>query len=128
MSIDVIGAFDLISRNAMLRGFLTMEDGDKVLSFMRCFYGSPSTYLREDEMGVSQNIAQGEGGTQGDPEMPMLFALGQHRTLVDIYVVCTPERVEDIHIIKAELFAHARISVHHGKIQVWNRGGVVPMT
>ena len=59
----------------------------------------------------------------------MLFALGQHRALVDIYVVSTPERVEDVHaIIKAELCAHARISVHHGKIQVLNRGGVVPMT
>ena len=47
--------------------------------------------------------------------------------LDDIYVVCSPERVTDIYaIIQQELFAHARISVHHGKTQVWNRGGVVP--
>ena len=57
--------------------------------------------------------------------MPMLFALGQHRALVaiqarlwkgerifafvdDILVVCSPERVTDIHaIIQQELFAHA---------------------
>ena len=31
MSIDGIGAFDLISRNAMLEGLLRMEDGDQIL-------------------------------------------------------------------------------------------------
>ena len=63
------------------------------------------------------------------PPDAVLFALGQHRALVDIYVVCTPKRVGDVYaIFKAELFAHVRISVHHVKIQVWNRGGVVPMT
>ena len=33
-------------------------------------------------MGVTKHISQGEGGEQGDPLMPMLFALGQHRSLV----------------------------------------------
>ena len=27
-----------------------MEDGDQILPFVRCFYGSPSTHLWEDEM------------------------------------------------------------------------------
>ena len=76
--------------------------------------------------------------------MPMLFALGQHRALLaiqerllegervfafldDIFVVCMPERVANVYTtIQQELFAHARISVHHGKTQVWNRGGIVP--
>ena len=118
----------------MLQGLLMMEDGDGVLPFVRCFYGSPSTYMWEDEMGVSQDLPQGEGGEQGDPLMPMLFALGQHRVLVAIQErlwegerVYSPERVTDIcAIIQQELFAHARISVHHGKTQVWNRGGVEP--
>ena len=44
-----------------------MEDGDQVLPFVRCFYGSPSTYLWEDELGKPQDIPQGEGGEQGDP-------------------------------------------------------------
>ena len=61
MSID--GAYDLISRNAMLEG----QGGDQILPFVRCFYCSPSTYLWEDEMGVLQHIPQGEGGEQGDP-------------------------------------------------------------
>ena len=73
ISIDGVGAYDLISRNAMLEGLLKMENGDQILPFVRCFYGSPSTYLWEDEMGVTQNIQQGEGGEQGDPLMPMLL-------------------------------------------------------
>ena len=35
----------------MLQGFLTMEDEDRVLFFVRCFCGSPSTCMWEDEMG-----------------------------------------------------------------------------
>ena len=67
----------------MLEG-LQMEGGDQILPFVRCFYGSPSTYLWEDEMGTTQYIPQEEGGEQGDPLMPMLFALGQHRALAAI--------------------------------------------
>ena len=67
ISIDGMGAYDLISRNAMMEGFLRMEDGDQILPFVRMFYGTPSTYLWEDEMGVTQSIPQGEGGEQGDP-------------------------------------------------------------
>ena len=70
VTIDGVGAYDLISRNAMMEGILKMEDGDRILPFVRCFYGSPSTYLWEDEMGVSQEIPQGEGGEQGDPLIP----------------------------------------------------------
>ena len=53
-----------------------MDRGDEIPFFVRYFYGSPSTYLWEDEMGMSHEIAQGEGGEQGDLLMPMLFALG----------------------------------------------------
>ena len=92
ISIDGVGAYDLISRNAMLEGLLKMENGDQILSFVRCFYGSPSTYLWEDEMGVTQHIAQGEGGEQGDPLMPMLFALGQHPALLAIQARASGQR------------------------------------
>ena len=83
-SIDGIGALDLISRNAMLEGLLRMEDGDQILPFVRCFHGSPSPYVWEDEMGVTKHISQGEGGEQGDDLMPMLFAMGQHSSLVAV--------------------------------------------
>ena len=92
VSIDGIGAFDLISRNAMLEGLLQMENGDQVLPFVRNFYGRPSTYLWEDEMGTVHEITQGEGGEQGDALMPMLFSLGQHQALVAIQSRLQDER------------------------------------
>ena len=59
-------------------------------------------------------VWQGEGGEQGDPLMPALYACGQHRALVhvseelldserlfafmdDVYVCCGPDRVAAIH-------------------------------
>ena len=74
----------------------------------------------------------------------MLFALGQHRALEavqsglrdgeklfafldDVYLVCSPGRVADVlKIVEEELVAHANISLHLGKTQVWNRSGVAP--
>ena len=53
MFIDGVGAFDLISRNAMLQALLEIDGGE---------------------------IAQSE--EQGDPLMPLLFNLGQHVALV----------------------------------------------
>ena len=108
------------------------------------FYGSPSTYLWDDDDGVIHEIAQGEGGEQGDALMPLLFSLGLHRALCavsdrllpterllpfldDLYVICSPERVLHVHrVLQEELCVHSRIQVHHGKTQVWNRAGVPP--
>ena len=138
-SIDGIGAFDLVSRGAMLEGLRNVDGGGDALPFVSQFYGSPSTYVWEDEEGVNHEVLQGEGGEQGDPLMPALFALGLHQALVavqagllpserllafldDIFVVCAPERVADIHAsLQVELWRHARISVHQGKTQLWNR-------
>ena len=135
VTVDGVGAFDLISRNATLEGLLSMEGGDQILPFARLFYGTTSTYLWEDEMGNTQEIPQGDGGEQGDPLTPMLFSLGEHpaleairrRLLDDETVVCLPDRVCAVLAIMAEdLARHAHISIHHGKTQVWNRGGIAP--
>ena len=72
----------LVSRNAMLKGLLTMEGGDRVLPFVRLFYEDPSTFMWEDDLGGIHSVLQGEGGEQGDPLMPMLFSLGQHAALM----------------------------------------------
>ena len=66
-SIDGVGAYDLISRNAMVEGLFQMDGEDEIIPFVRMFYGGPSTYSREDEMGTTQYIPQGEGGEQGAP-------------------------------------------------------------
>ena len=73
--------------------------------------------------------------------MPMLYSLGQHGALQevqdslrpdeclfacldDICVVCLPERVSAIYKLLGQALAeNARIQMHLGKTQVWNRGG-----
>ena len=73
-SVDGVGAFDSTSRNAMLAGLTHLEEGDKLLPFVRIFYSIPSTFLWEDDVGTTHHIRQGEGSEQGDPLMPLLFA------------------------------------------------------
>ena len=60
----------------MVSGLIAMENGDRMWPFIREFHGRPSSYLWEDERGVTHDIPQGEGGEQGDPLMPLLFSLG----------------------------------------------------
>ena len=74
--------------------------------------------------------------------MPEMFAVAQHRALKaawerlsshdqllaflrDIHVVGRLRRVVDIHnILRAQLWHHARIQIHQGEPQAWDRGGV----
>ena len=139
VSVDGTGAFDLVS--AMLQGLRQIVP--HVVPFVRQFHGTPSTYWWENGEGVTHHVHQGEGGEQGDPFMPILFALGQHPALVaafrrfhagerlfasldDVYVVTTPERVGAVHaILSEELWPHSRIS-HGGKTHVWNAAGIRP--
>ena len=141
-AIDGIGAFDLVSRGAMLQGLLDVSP--PAVPFVRQFYGTPSRYLWEDAEGLVHDIDQGEGGEQGDPMMPLLFSLGQHPALCavqrqlqrdelifafldDIYVKTSPARVSQMYVIlQQELWRHARIRVHDGKTQVWNSSGNRP--
>ena len=62
MSIDGIGAFDLIARKAMLEGLVGVAGGEQVLPFVKLFYGSPSEYMWEDENGTTQIIPPGRKG------------------------------------------------------------------
>ena len=97
ISIDGVGAYDLISRNAMQEGLLRMEDGDQLVRFLV----EAQARLRENEI---------------------VFAY-----LDDVYAACKPLSVASVHTAdEEELFIHANIHVHHGKTQVWNRGGVMP--
>ena len=79
-----------------------------------------------------------------DPLMPLCFSLRQHAALAaanarlqdgerlfacldDTFVICSTRRVLDVHrVLQEELWAHARIRTHHGKTQLWNRGGSEP--
>ena len=44
-------------------------------------YGQASRYYWIDDEGRTHTVTQAEGGEQGDPLMPALYALGQHRAL-----------------------------------------------
>ena len=71
LSLDGVGAFDLVSHNAMLQGLFGMEGGDRLFPFVRVFYGDPSTFLWEDNLGGVPKSPHLKvvrvGGEQGDP-------------------------------------------------------------
>ena len=114
------------------------------LPFVRAFYGKPSTYIWEDDVGDVHQIVQGEGGEQGDPLMPLLFCIGQHPALAavakelregeklfayqdDLYIICQPDRVGEVHALSQKhLWNYTGISLHSGKTKIWNRSGVEP--
>ena len=116
-------------------------DGEKIIPFVRSFYGQPSTLLWEDDAGEVHSIPQGEGGEQGDPLMPLLFCLGQHPALAavsaalqdgerlfayldDLYIICRPETVGAV--LRHWLWVHSGISLHAGETKVWSRSGLPP--
>lgn len=144
LSIDGIGAFDHVRRSAMLGKLRSLPRASSILPFVRLSYAGPTKYRWTDDSGDDFEIAQAEGGEQGDPLMPLLFALGIHDALAevasqlregedicafldDVYALCSPERVRPIYdLLSAALEAHAGIALHTGKTKVWNRAGVEP--
>ena len=66
LSLDGIGAFNHIYTGEMLARLNEFPGACEMLPFIRLFYGQPSRYLFEDELGVVHTIWQGEGGEQGD--------------------------------------------------------------
>ena len=91
-----------------------------------------------------QRRHEGEGGEQGDPLMPLLFALAVHDALAevasqmepdellcafldDVYAVCEPGRVRQVfNMMQEALGRRAGIRLHLGKTRAWNKGGVKP--
>ena len=76
-SVDGVGAFDLISRRAMLLGLREVEAA--VVPFARLFCVR-SEYLWDNDLGEIHTISQGENGKQGDAMMPLLYSPGQHQS------------------------------------------------
>ena len=132
----------MISRRAMMQGLYDVDH--TAVPFVYMFYGTPSTYMWEDDAGTTHTIVQGEGGEQGDAMMPLLFALGQHpaseavqhqlvdgesifANLDDIHIVTVPERTSIVYnLLQNPLWHTAGIRIHQGKTKVWNNAGEQP--
>ena len=82
VSIDGVGAYDLISRNAMLEGLVRMEGGDQILPFVRCFYGSPSTHLWKTRWERHKKSHKEREESRATPSCPcsLLWASIEHWT------------------------------------------------
>ena len=144
LSVDAVGAFDHVSRGAMLGALHARPQLQPLLPFARQFYAAPSTYTWYDEADRAHVICQGEGGEQGDPLMPALYALAQHEALCDLqsqlrdgeavfaflddtYIVAAPERVRTLYdALASALWDRARIRLHQGKTRIWNAAGEEP--
>ena len=117
-----------------MAGLAHLEEGDKLLPFLRLFYSSPSAFLWEDDVGTTHHIRQGEEGEQRDPLMPLLFALGQHTALSKASGrMREGERLmaflDDLHVVSIlaeELWQHARIRLNQGKTCAFNKRGEAP--
>jgi len=140
LSVDGIGAFDFVSRQSMLTELRNTPGAAAMLPFARLFYGRPSSFVWSDDDGATHLVSQAEGGEQGDPLMPALFALGLapalrsfqaellpgervRAFLDDIYVTTLPARTACVlSRLEHHLFTSLHIRPHAGKTRVWNSG------
>ena len=124
VSVDGVGAFDLISRVSMMKSLRHAVDGESIIPFVRSFYGQPSTYFWGDDSGEVHSIPQGEGGEQGDPLMPLLFCLGQHPALAAVSAALQDgERLfaflDDLYIVLGAVFVCCRPKASDAYTQTW---------
>ena len=141
LSLDGIGAFDHVKWAAFLRKFASIPELECIVPLVRALYGSESRFLWTDDDGVVHTIVQAEGGKQGCPLMPALYALAQHDALVtadgnllpnelilsfldDLYVVtCRARAYDAFQEVASAVQAHAGVRTHLGKLRAWSSGG-----
>lgn len=144
LSLDARGAYDHVSRQAMLTALLQNRALSPLHRYASMWYGQESTYQWVDENGATHRICQSEGGEQGDPLMPALFSLAQHPALVslqsslqegeavlayldDLYILASPSRIRPLYDTLADnLWQHARIELNATKTRIWNAAGEEP--
>ena len=92
-------------------------------------------YAWEEADGSRNFITQAEGGEQGDPLMPALYALAQHDALVaadnqllpdeslfsfldDLYVTTCQARAREVFdVVSSSVQQHAGVQTHLGKLK-----------
>ena len=103
LSVDGIGAYDHISRSAMLERLNRIPKARAILPFVRLSYGRPSTYSWWDQNGDRRAVSQAEGGAdafavqhwhsgRSVEEVAGTLEAGEQLCafLDDIYVLCLP--------------------------------------
>ena len=141
VSVDGVGAYDHVARAAMFEGLRRDARLAALIPFVRQFYVGDSAYVFYDSAGHAHEVAQAEGGEQGDPLMPGLFAVAwrwpstRHRwqpmTTCDPGRTCMPFWTTRMCPVSQTGRArpsarYANIDVHLGKTRVWNAAGIEP--
>ena len=90
----------------MLGGLKRTPGLTGLLPFVAQLYAEPSTHVFYDAQGAAHEIRQGEGGEQGDPLMPALYAFGQHAALLQAHTALGPEEdlyayLDDVYVTSA---------------------------
>ena len=140
LSVDGIGAYNHVLRSVMLGWLLQIPGARQILRFcaplLRCTVG----LTRTDNVGQCLEL----GGEQGDPLMPLLFAIGIQSALEEVarsleqesscvlfsttsLSALPPSRVQHLHKVLTEaLSRHVAIQLHQGKTKTWNHVSIVP--
>ena len=144
LSVDGVGAYDHVARQAILHGLQRDAGLHPLLPFVRQFYSTPSEYIWYDASGTAHRMLQHEGGEQGDPLLPGLFAAAVapalHQThqalqpgeavlayLDDVYLLCPAARTRPLYErLQQALQQEANVSLNHGKTRIWNADGTPP--
>ena len=141
VSLDGVGAFDHVKRSAFFSKLYACEELRPILPLVSALYGSQSRFLWHDASGEQFIIKQGQGGEQGCPLMPALYALAQHDALAeasgnllpsehlfsfldDLYVVtCRARAAAAFEEVAGRVEALAGVKSNYGKLRAWCRGG-----
>ena len=144
VSLDGIGAFDHVKRAAFFKKLLACVELRPLLPLVTALYGTKSTFLWYTGEGEERVVEQGEGGEQGCPLMPALYALAQHDALAeasgnmlpsehlfsfldDLYLVtCKARAAEAFEEVAGAVERHAGVQSHIGKLKAWCKAGGPP--
>ena len=131
LSVDISAAYDTVSREAMLSALR------EVPQVVRLWYARESVYVWAAG-SQAHRITQAEGGEQGDPLMPALFALAFAPALRDLhadlrpdeqalaffddaYILAPPHRALQLyHRFEGHAMHRAQLRPNPGKTSVWN--------
>eukprot|EP00439_Symbiodinium_sp_Y106_P048420 s1891_g6.t1 len=132
LSIDAVGAYDHVSRQAMPEGLRSRPAIAPLIPFARQFYGSASVSTWVDENTSEHDVTQSDGGEQ----VLLSAACRLERSrggatsfafLDDTYVVSGPENTGELHdAVEDTLWSRTRKRLNQGKTRMWSAASEEP--